>query len=144
MSLLLRLLDVAEPVAPGLHGRPVRERRRGKVGRLDAEWREELRQAEEARTLAAADLAAQQKASEAARSYITRALAKQAEDEAARLYARIAAQITELRARIDAEAAQFAQAEAERIAAHAAYVEALRIAEDRDDEDALEALLFAN
>lgn len=120
------------PTETRLSGRLVRSR--GKVGTLDAKWREELRQAEEEHQAAIAALQARVAAEEAKAEAETRKAIRARVEEAKRLDARIAATIAELKARIDAEVAAIAAIEAERAAAE-------QRAREIDEDDAITALL---
>jgi len=129
--------EVEEPAA-GLSGRPVRQYRRGRVGRLDEEFRRQLVEEQEARIAAQAEVLARDEPPAPAPDYGRLAAL---EAEFAALRAGMAA--VEFLQRQAAEQRAAERNAAQLSAEIAAYVEALRIAEDRDDEDALEALLFA-
>lgn len=121
--------------ARGLSGKPVRARR-GRVGRLDEEYRQQLVAEQQAR------IAAQIRAMPPP---------EPVEPDYAKL-ADLQAQMSMLRATmatiefLERRAAHQAQAEREaaqmRIAI-AAYAEALRVADEIDEEDAIEAFLLA-
>lgn len=135
MSLLLRLIDADEP---GLHGRPVREgRRRGRVGRLDEEFRQQLIAEQEER------IAAQVRALLPAAQPVEPDYARLADMHAALAMHRVNMALSEFLQQREAAQAKAEREAAEMQAAILVYVEALRIADERDEEDALEALLFA-
>lgn len=136
MSLLLRLIDAVEPGQTALHGRPVRERRRGKVGRLDEEFRKQL-VAEQQERIAA------QVREMAAPAPVEPDYVKLADLQAAMAMQRAAMATIEFLERRAAYQEQAEREAAEMQAAIVAYVEALRIAEERDEEDAIEAFLLA-
>lgn len=120
---------------PSLSGKPVYSRR-GRVGRLDEEFRKQL-VAEQQERIAA------QVREMAAPAPVEPDYVKLADLQAAMAMQRAAMATIEFLERRAAYQEQAEREAAEMQAAIVAYVEALRIAEERDEEDAIEAFLLA-
>lgn len=127
---------VEQPENTPLHGSPVRRSRRGRVGRLDEEFRKQL-VAEQQERIAA------QVREMAAPAPVDPDYAKLADLQAAMAMQRATMATIEFLERRAAYQEQAEREAAEMQAAIVAYVEALRIAEERDEEDAIEAFLLA-
>ena len=132
------LLGGAAEAATGLSGKPVYSRR-GRVGRLDEEFRKQL-VAEQQERIAAQ---VREMAAPAPVEPDYANLADLADLQAALAMQRATMATIEFLERRAAYQEQAEREAAEMQAAIVAYVEALRIAEERDEEDAIEAFLLA-
>lgn len=129
------LLGGAAEAATGLSGKPVYSRR-GRVGRLDEEFRKQL-VAEQQERIAA------QVREMAASAPVEPDYAKLADLQAALAMQRATMATIEFLERRAAYQEQAEREAAQMQAAIAAYVEAARIADEQDDEDFIEAFLLA-